>query len=187
MKKTTLWISVMTLILFTAMISPTKAETQESETKTAPTSEVKGSKPVMPGQSMVIGNPFMAGNPMMGGKMDAEVSRTADTIMRYVMGKQIIATSDGGVVIAIGNRLYKYDSNLNLQKEAEIPIDMEGLNKMTMNIKDFGLAADKKKKEEESKSKGSDETKKKEWKGKDHAERYLLKWKNVSSADPEYF
>jgi hypothetical protein len=65
-------------------------------------------------------------------------------------------------VVAIGNRLYKYDSNLNLQKDVEIPIDMEDLNKITMNIKDFGLAADKKKKEEESKSKGDDETKKKE-------------------------
>jgi hypothetical protein len=164
MKKTTLWIIVMAFIFSAAIIGTAKAEPQESESKTAPTSEVKGAKPVMPGQPMMIGNPMMmGGNPMMGGKhTETEGSRIADMLMRYVMGKQIIATSDGGVVVAIGNRLYKYDSNLNLQKDVEIPIDMEDLNKMTMNIKDFGLAADKKKKEEESKSKGDDETKKKE-------------------------
>jgi hypothetical protein len=157
MKKTALFVIAMTFIFSTAMINSAKAETQGSEIKTAPTGETKVGKPVMTGQPMVIGNP------MMGGKhMDTEGSKAADMLMRYVMGKQIVATSDGGIVIAIGNKLYKYDSSLNFQKEVDIPLDLEGLKKMTMDIKDFGMMEDKKKKENDSTSKGTDETKKKE-------------------------
>lgn len=58
--------------------------------------------------------------------------------MHCFMGKQMIATSDGGIVVLIGNKLYKYDSSLSLQKEAEIPIDMEGMQKM-MNMKGMGM------------------------------------------------
>jgi Spy/CpxP family protein refolding chaperone len=40
------------------------------------------------------------------------------------------ATSDGGVVIQSGTKLYKYDKNLNLVKETQIKIDTEGMQKM---------------------------------------------------------
>jgi hypothetical protein len=163
MKKTELLVIVTVFIISITIFDFAKAENQEGETKPAPKGEMMGGKPVMPGQPMIIGNPMMAGNPMMGSKyMDTEGSKAADTIFRCVMGKQIIATSDGGIVVAIGNKLYKYDSSLNLQKEAEIPVDMEGLKKMTMSIKDFGIMEDKKKKEGVSKSKGADESKSKE-------------------------
>ena len=36
------------------------------------------------------------------------------------MHPTIVATSDGGVVVLMGNRLVKYDSALNLVKEAEM-------------------------------------------------------------------
>jgi len=38
--------------------------------------------------------------------------------------KKIVASSDGGAIIMIGKKLYKYDSNLNLIKETEIKIDV---------------------------------------------------------------
>jgi len=49
---------------------------------------------------------------------------------RMMMHKCVVATSDGGIVVMIGNKLTKYDKNLNLVKEAEIKIDMEAMKKM---------------------------------------------------------
>jgi hypothetical protein len=46
-------------------------------------------------------------------------------------GKELLATQDGGVVLMIGNKLIKYDAQLNLVKETEVKIDMEAMkNKM---------------------------------------------------------
>jgi len=59
--------------------------------------------------------------------------------MPWMMSKQMVATSDGGVIVTIGNKLYKYDSNLNLQKEVEIPFDMKAMKKMWMEKKEMGM------------------------------------------------
>ena len=37
-----------------------------------------------------------------------------------MMGKSLVATADGGVVVWLGNKLFKYDKDLVLQKEVEI-------------------------------------------------------------------
>ena len=50
--------------------------------------------------------------------------------MGMMMQKQMIATSDGGVIVLSGNKLYKYDKNLNLIKEAEIKKDFKDMKKM---------------------------------------------------------
>ena len=50
--------------------------------------------------------------------------------MGMMMQKQMIATSDGGVIVLAGNKLYKYDKNLNLVKETEIKKDFEHMKKM---------------------------------------------------------
>lgn len=48
--------------------------------------------------------------------------------MRNLMvAKSIIATSDGGVIVLIGNKLQKYDKDLVLQKEVPIKADVEGV------------------------------------------------------------
>jgi hypothetical protein len=49
--------------------------------------------------------------------------------MMRMMGN-LVATSDGGVVVMMGNRLYKYDKNLNLIKETEMKIDMKSMHEM---------------------------------------------------------
>ncbi len=56
--------------------------------------------------------------------------------MCMMMQKQMIATSDGGVIVLAGNKLYKYDKNLNLVKEAEIKMDVEGMKKMMGQMKE---------------------------------------------------
>ncbi|MCX6354984.1 MAG: hypothetical protein NTZ78_08790 [Candidatus Aureabacteria bacterium] len=47
-----------------------------------------------------------------------------------MMRRTAIATQDGGVVVMQGNKIMKYDKDLNLQKEAELKCDMEGMHKM---------------------------------------------------------
>ena len=42
-----------------------------------------------------------------------------------VFQKQMVATSDGGVVVLAGNKLLKYDKDLNLIKEAEVKAGTE--------------------------------------------------------------
>ena len=41
----------------------------------------------------------------------------------------MVATKDGGVVVMVGNKLFKYDRNLNLVKETEIKIDFMAMKK----------------------------------------------------------
>ena len=50
-------------------------------------------------------------------------------ICEMMMGKSLVATADGGVVVWLGNKLFKYDKDLVLQKEVEIKIDMEAMRK----------------------------------------------------------
>jgi hypothetical protein len=49
--------------------------------------------------------------------------------MMSMMGN-LVATNDGGVVVLMGLKLYKYDKNLNLVKEAEIKVDMKNMQRM---------------------------------------------------------
>jgi len=51
------------------------------------------------------------------------VSGCREPGMRPMMGRQMVATSDGGVIVMAGDKLFKYDKNLNLVKETEINIE----------------------------------------------------------------
>jgi uncharacterized membrane protein len=59
--------------------------------------------------------------------------------MHGMMGKNMIATSDGGVVVMVFNKLYKYDKDLNLKKEVEVPLDFEHMKKVRMQMRDMGM------------------------------------------------
>lgn len=50
-------------------------------------------------------------------------------MMKKMMQKEMVATEDGGVIVLIGNKLMKYDKDLNLVKEVEIKWDMEAMKK----------------------------------------------------------
>lgn len=47
---------------------------------------------------------------------------------------KMVATEDEGIVVMIGNKLYKYDKDLNFVNEAEIPVDYEQMKKMMMKM-----------------------------------------------------
>lgn len=51
-------------------------------------------------------------------------------MMRELMTKSIVATSDGGIVVMSGNKLTKFDKDLNLVKEVEMKIDIKGKEEM---------------------------------------------------------
>ena len=55
-------------------------------------------------------------------------------MMHGMMNKSIVATPDGGVIIVMGNKLLKYDKDLNLVKEVEIKMDMDGMHEMMKDM-----------------------------------------------------
>ncbi|MBF0484086.1 MAG: hypothetical protein HQL25_05210 [Candidatus Omnitrophica bacterium] len=57
------------------------------------------------------------------------MNKMGGMMMESMMKKNIIATSDGGVIVMAGNKLMKYDKDLNLIKEVDIKIDMEAIKK----------------------------------------------------------
>jgi hypothetical protein len=50
--------------------------------------------------------------------------------MRMMGPKEAFATSDGGVVVIVGNKMMKYDKDLNFKKEVELKIDSTAMNSM---------------------------------------------------------
>jgi hypothetical protein len=67
---------------------------------------------------------------------------------KMMMEEQLVATQDGGVVVLFGNKLIKYDKDLNLVKEAELKIDMEAMMKC---MKEYYDTMGKRMKESETK------------------------------------
>lgn len=111
-------------LIFTALFMAGGSITfsQESEKTKPSTSEEK----MMMGQAMEGG--MMGAKGMMmrpQGKM-----MMMSSMYGMMMGKYIVATKDGGVVVMVGNKLLKYDKNLELKKEVEIEIDMPNMQKM---------------------------------------------------------
>ena len=66
-----------------------------------------------------------------------------------MMAKQMVATGDGGIIVLTGNKLLKYDKDLNLIKEVEIKMDMKMMRKCWRHMK--------KKRPEDKKVIGEDE------------------------------
>lgn len=61
---------------------------------------------------------------MMGGKMMG-----MHMMMKMILEKSVVATEDGGIVVVAGNKITKYDKDLNVVKEAEIKMDIEAMQK----------------------------------------------------------
>ena len=72
----------------------------------------------------------------MGQQCDMDMCPMHSQMMRSMTEKTIVATSDGGVVVMIGNKLMKYDKNLKLVNEAEITMDMKAMQKMMGDMKE---------------------------------------------------
>ena len=86
---------------------------------------------------------MMSGKGMMGHQgMSGQGMMGREQMGKDMMGKSMVATQDGGVVVMIGNRLYKYDQNLDLKKETEISVDYEGLKDMMMKMRNMDTEMD---------------------------------------------
>ncbi|MDP2980681.1 MAG: hypothetical protein Q8N67_01260 [Candidatus Omnitrophota bacterium] len=74
---------------------------------------------------------FAADKTEAKGSMMGEKGKTMHhgMMMKKMMQKEVVVTPDGGVIVLIGNKLIKYDKDLNLVKEAEIKVDMEAMMK----------------------------------------------------------
>lgn len=59
---------------------------------------------------------------MMGGK-------NMGSMMKMMTERTVTATPDGGVVVLAGNKLTKYDKDLNVVKEADVKFDLEAMQK----------------------------------------------------------
>ena len=77
---------------------------------------------------------MMGGGHMMGDKMGKGMMMHGQ-MMKMMMPRQMVASNDGGVIVLAGNKLYKYDKNLNLVKEAEVKTDTAGMEKMMADMK----------------------------------------------------
>jgi hypothetical protein len=93
-------------------------------------------KEMMKGEKMMGCEGMMAKGKMGHEKMMMGCCSMHGMMMKSMMEKKIVATSDGGVVVAIGNKLFKYDKNLELKKETEIKVDSEAMKKMMMEMKE---------------------------------------------------
>jgi len=91
-----------------------KAQAAEATTKT------ETSKP----ETMPSGMPGM----MDKGQM-MSMCPMHQMMMGSMMSKAIATTEDGGVIVSAGDKLIKYDKDLNLIKEVKIAMDMEGMQK----------------------------------------------------------
>jgi hypothetical protein len=66
-----------------------------------------------------------ASQPMM-----SDTASAMCPMMHGKMGLQVIPTSDGGIIVVSGNRLSKYDKDLNLKKETTVAMDSLSMRNM---------------------------------------------------------
>ena len=67
---------------------------------------------------------------MMGKEKMEDKMMGMHSMMKSMMERSVVATSDGGVVVVMGNTLTKYNKDLKIVKEVELTMDMEGMQKM---------------------------------------------------------
>ena len=72
----------------------------------------------------------MMGQGMMDKGMMEGKGMMMHSMMNTMMNKSMVATSDGGVIVMTANKLTKYDKDLNVVKEVDIKMDMDGMQKM---------------------------------------------------------
>jgi len=75
----------------------------------------------------------MMGKGMMGDKC-MMMGMTQNGMMMKMMEKTVIATTDGGVVVVTANKISKFDKDLNLVKEADLKMDMDGMHTMMSDM-----------------------------------------------------
>jgi hypothetical protein len=85
----------------------------------------------MMGQGMMPGRGMM-----MPPEPGMNVCPVHDKMMASMMQRTVVATTDGGVVVLVGNTLMKYDGVLNLVKETEIRFDEQAMQQKMQKMMD---------------------------------------------------
>ena len=67
---------------------------------------------------------------MKDGMMDGGMMKMMHMMHGMMRSSTMVVSNDGGVIVLTGSKLYKYDKNLNLIKEAEIKTEMGGMGGM---------------------------------------------------------
>lgn len=110
----------------------------QTDTNTCcPMCKGKGTMPQMQGNCPMMGqnNPPPGGPGGMG--MNPQMMMGMQKMREQaVKNREMIATSDGGVVIMIGNKLLKYDKELRLTAKGEVPVDTASMKKKMDMMKD---------------------------------------------------
>lgn len=75
---------------------------------------------------------------MMGGDR-LHMPMTSGMGMAGMMGNNIVSASDGGVIVMSFNRLYKFDKDLKLVRQTDIPLDKEHIQNMMKNMRSMGI------------------------------------------------
>ena len=86
-------------------------------------------------KSMMMGEGKMHGGEMLCGGMMG-MCPMHGMMMKQMMGRSIIATEDGGIVVIMGNKIAKYDKKLNLVNEVELKVDFEMMQKKMAKMMD---------------------------------------------------
>lgn len=82
------------------------------------------------GKGMMMGKGMMGKGMMEDGMMDGGMMKMMHKMHGMMRSSTMVASNDGGVIVLSGNKLYKYDKNLNLVKEAEIKAEMGDMGGM---------------------------------------------------------
>ena len=78
------------------------------------------------GKGTMMGKGMMGKGMMEDGMMDGGMMKMMHKMHGMTRSPTMVASSDGGAIVLSGNKLYKYDKNLNLVKEAEIKTEGNG-------------------------------------------------------------
>ncbi|MFH1314280.1 MAG: hypothetical protein ABIJ00_13775 [Candidatus Eisenbacteria bacterium] len=93
--------------------------------------------------TMKAGGTGMKGEMMSGGDMKCHGGMMCQgmtqmcpmhKMMESMAEPVLVATRDGGVVVMLGGKLYKYDRHLNLKEEAELKVGMGDMHRMMMHM-----------------------------------------------------
>jgi hypothetical protein len=116
---------------------------QEQQAEVSKDATAQKLAPAMPqGKDVMMNSKFKKGAMSREGMRD---------MMKMMMPKSMVSTSDGGVIVLIGNKLLKYDSKLDLVKEVEINSECPNMPKPNMEMDKSGMDLPGKDMTEESK------------------------------------
>lgn len=119
MKKSTLLVVVVmfSVIFMSFAVAQDRKAPAKDETKTG-----------MMGKQEMTGKHEMMNKKEMGEAGMMGSHDMCGTMMSSMMGHCMVPSGDGGVIVMMGDKLQKYDRDLNLVKEVQVAIDMEHMS-----------------------------------------------------------